>query len=73
MLHWQHIVQPQDAVEAKTPDAVRNASDQFFEWARSAPAIAHQYPNTGTAHPEYALLAEGCKQEMAPATVKRRL
>lgn len=25
--------------EAKSPDALRNASDQFFEWARSAPEL----------------------------------
>jgi len=57
--------------EAKTPDALRNASDQFFEWTRPAPAIAHPDPSTKTVH-EHAPPAEACKQEMAPVTVKRR-
>lgn len=58
--------------EAKTPDALRNASDQFFEWTRPAPAVTHQDSNTKTAHPDCVPSAGASKQEMTPVTVKRR-
>lgn len=43
--------------EPKTPDALRNASDQFFEWVKPAPAE----PETGNAAPS--LKAGECKHE----------
>ncbi|MGO3987367.1 NYN domain-containing protein [Pseudomonas sp. SAS7] len=58
--------------EAKTPDALRNASDQFFEWTRPAPAVTHQDSNTKPAHSDCVPPAGASKQEMTPVTVKRR-
>lgn len=37
--------------EAKTPDALRNASDQFFEWQRTEPAGAAVPANSSTDNP----------------------
>lgn len=34
--------------EAKSPEALRNASDQFFEWVKSEPAEAESPPATTT-------------------------
>ena len=59
--------------EAKTPDALRNASDQFFEWARpdQAPELpadtVWKVPTpSGLVKPEMA------KQDLAKPAVKRR-
>ncbi|RUR70921.1 NYN domain-containing protein [Variovorax guangxiensis] len=53
--------------EAKTPDALRNASDQFFEWARSeAVQLAVDTPERAVMKPETA------KPEAAKPVVKRR-
>jgi len=49
--------------EAKTPDALRNASDQFFEWARPVP----EAPTTNAP-----AKAEAPSSEPAKAAVKRR-
>lgn len=54
--------------EAKTPLALRNASDQFFEWTPPAPALV---PATVESSPQDAPLPQ--KAELLPApTVKRR-
>lgn len=57
--------------EAKTPAALRNASDQFFEWSRAAPSglAAHE--------PKVSAISEGPKSdtqklEPAKALPKRR-
>lgn len=56
--------------EAKTPDALRNASDQFFEWARPsavAPTMVSATPlKTDEARPE------APRPEMAKPAIKRR-
>lgn len=50
--------------ESKTPDALRNASDQFFEWVRPEPPIE--------AAPKTAAKAEPAKQELPKPAPKRR-
>lgn len=58
--------------EAKTPDALRNASDQFFEWTRPEPAaepIADTAPKTWKAEPAK---TEAPKPEAAKPAIKRR-
>ncbi|MDQ0016446.1 uncharacterized protein (TIGR00288 family) [Variovorax boronicumulans] len=53
--------------EAKTPDALRNASDQFFEWVRTeAPELAVDAPEKAVLKPEMA------KPEVAKPAIKRR-
>lgn len=59
--------------EAKTPDALRNASDQFFEWAKpasstpeAAPAGVVQAPKTPETKPA------APKPDAAKPTPKRR-
>ena len=51
--------------EAKTPDALRNASDQFFEWVKPA---AEPATNSGSQTPK----PEAPKPETAKPAVKRR-
>jgi uncharacterized protein (TIGR00288 family) len=51
--------------EAKTPDALRNASDQFFEWVKPA---AEPATNGGSQTPK----PEAPKPETAKPAVKRR-
>ena len=55
--------------EAKTPDALRNASDQFFEWQPPAPA-AEAPPKTMTAAP--VVTAEPPKPDSLKPAAKRR-
>lgn len=61
--------------EAKTPDALRNASDQFFEWARPEPPpvaeLAADSLSKVAVKPEPAR-AEATKSEMAKPVLKRR-
>jgi len=53
--------------EAKTPDALRNASDQFFEWVKP------EAPEPVTDLPERAAVkAEAAKPEASKPAVKRR-
>lgn len=59
--------------EAKTPDALRNASDQFFEWTKPEPtavqeesAASHEALKTST------IKAESPKSESAKSAIKRR-
>ncbi|VXC49379.1 NYN domain-containing protein [Pseudomonas sp. 9Ag] len=59
--------------EAKTPDALRNASDEFFEWVRSAPepepaCDSTEKPPTAAICPTKA----EAKPELAKPIVKRR-
>lgn len=55
--------------EAKTPDALRNASDEFFEWTRQAPEQAEESPEPRAA----ACSAKAdAKSEPAKPVVKRR-
>ncbi|RST54042.1 NYN domain-containing protein [Variovorax sp. DXTD-1] len=54
--------------EAKTPDALRNASDQFFEWVRpEAPELAVDTPERAAVKPEIAK-----PEAAAKPAVKRR-
>ncbi|MBF6624435.1 MAG: NYN domain-containing protein [Pseudomonas stutzeri] len=55
--------------EAKTPDALRNASDEFFEWTRQAPEQVEEShePPTATCSAK-----TDVKPEPAKAVVKRR-
>lgn len=59
--------------EAKTPDALRNASDQFFEWTRPEPPALQgaetMEPGTSDAH---TASAQQPKAEQPKAAVKRR-
>ena len=59
--------------EAKTPDALRNASDQFFEWVRPELPIEHpsEAPNKPTTK-GIAAKAEPAKPEIAKPVIKRR-
>jgi uncharacterized protein (TIGR00288 family) len=53
--------------EAKTPDALRNASDQFFEWVRpEAPELAADMPEKAV------MKSEVAKLEAVKPAVKRR-
>ncbi len=56
--------------EAKTPDALRNASDQFFEWARPEPASLAA--KTETAPKEESGKADAPKPEPQKPVTKRR-
>jgi uncharacterized protein (TIGR00288 family) len=56
--------------EGKTPDALRNASDQFFEWTRAeAPATGLELPSSGKLDPNK---GEPAAAEAAKPLVKRR-
>lgn len=55
--------------ESKTPDALRNASDQFFEWARSEPSIVEATVET---KPKAAAKAEQPNPELPKPAVKQR-
>lgn len=60
--------------EPKTPDALRNASDQFFEWVRPEPATEaaiETAPKAG-AKTESLSKADAPKQEPPKPTAKRR-
>lgn len=57
--------------EAKTPDALRNASDQFFEWARPAPvSLGSELPDKASTKSD--TLNEGVKIEMPKPANKKR-
>ena len=56
--------------EGKSPDALRNASDQFFEWVKPAPA-PDDLPEKPQAK-EAANKSEGAKQEAPKAVGKQR-
>ncbi|ATP44837.1 hypothetical protein CR511_12580 [Pseudomonas putida] len=58
--------------EAKTPDALRNASDQFFEWSRTAPAIEQMKATATSPASECSPHTGASKAETAPVTIKRR-
>lgn len=58
--------------EPKTPDALRNASDQFFEWTRPEPPaehVAEAAPKTAKVEPAK---ADAAKPEQPKPAVKRR-
>jgi hypothetical protein len=58
--------------EAKTPDALRNASDQFFEWTPPAPVAeltSDAAPKVGKVE---LVKTEAPKPEAAKLTIKRR-
>ncbi|MBN8504339.1 MAG: NYN domain-containing protein [Burkholderiales bacterium] len=57
--------------EAKTPDALRNASDQFFEWAKPAPPEA-EAPAAGASAKPNDPRPEAPKADPAKPTPKRR-
>jgi uncharacterized protein (TIGR00288 family) len=57
--------------EAKTPDALRNASDQFFEWVRPAPADPAQVSSDKTAAKSDAV-ADSTKAEPPKPAAKKR-
>jgi uncharacterized protein (TIGR00288 family) len=56
--------------ESKTPDALRNASDQFFEWTRPEPASAVSDVSTAAAAP--AGKEELVRTDLARPAAKRR-
>lgn len=57
--------------EAKSPDALRNASDQFFEWSR--PATPEPSPGNAEPRPEPEIAkVEAAQAEACKATKKRR-
>lgn len=60
--------------EPKTPDALRNASDQFFEWTRPEPPPAEGSSDPAVKPPTKidTPKAEPVKQEPAKSLVKRR-
>jgi uncharacterized protein (TIGR00288 family) len=58
--------------EAKTPDALRNASDQFFEWAPSEPVVLAADATEVTAGKSSSTKAEPPKSEPQEPAVKRR-
>lgn len=60
--------------EAKTPDALRNASDQFFEWVRPAPEPLDLNVDAGKVDnkADPASRVEKAKPESPKAPVKRR-
>ncbi|MFT3804425.1 MAG: NYN domain-containing protein [Burkholderiaceae bacterium] len=58
--------------EAKTPDALRNASDQFFEWARQEPSPDPLAAKAGGAQKEESGKVESPKPEPQKPLAKRR-
>ena len=58
--------------EAKTPDALRNASDQFFEWVKPAPTAEVVAPGDDKAVGKAAAREEPAKAEAAKPVPKRR-
>lgn len=61
--------------EAKTPDALRNASDQFFEWSRPEPvSLAEHHDDDRSASPAVEKLGTAKPEPLKPAVpaVKRR-
>lgn len=56
--------------ESKTPDALRNASDQFFEWVR--PEAAEDAGHTGSPAAKPASKEETSRPDAAKPVVKRR-
>jgi uncharacterized protein (TIGR00288 family) len=58
--------------EAKSPDALRNASDQFFEWQKPEPQTAAPEPIDKTAAKPVAPKAEQAKAELSKPAPKRR-
>lgn len=58
--------------EAKTPDALRNASDQFFEWQKPAPASVLPTATEKTATKAPAAKTDGVRLEAAKPTTKLR-
>ncbi len=57
--------------EAKTPDALRNASDQFFEWSKPPAAEPASVGQEGQGRPQVAK-AESPKPEAPKTAIKRR-
>ncbi len=57
--------------EAKTPDALRNASDQFFEWSKPPAAEVAGMGQEGQGRPQVAK-AEAVKPEAPKPAAKRR-
>jgi uncharacterized protein (TIGR00288 family) len=58
--------------EAKTPDALRNASDQFFEWNRPAPAVEQMAATTIITQSDCSPKTGSSKEESATHVIKRR-
>jgi uncharacterized protein (TIGR00288 family) len=56
--------------EAKTPDALRNASDQFFEWVKTEPQ--EQVATTDYKPAKGELAADGAKLDAPKAVPKKR-
>ena len=58
--------------EPKTPDALRNASDQFFEWTRPEPAAEHVVEATARTAKAEPAKVDAAKPEQPKPAVKRR-
>lgn len=58
--------------EAKTPDALRNASDQFFEWSRPAPAAEPTAATTLGILSDCSPKTGSGKEDLGSSVVKRR-
>ncbi|MFK8402416.1 NYN domain-containing protein [Pseudomonas sp. BGr12] len=61
--------------EPKTPDALRNASDQFFEWVRPLEPVAKpsgDVPGRAAAKADACEKTDSAKQEPVKSPVKRR-
>lgn len=59
--------------EAKTPDALRNASDQFFEWTKPEPSVAQEESTTGhDASRTATAKTDAPKSESPKPAIKRR-
>lgn len=58
--------------EAKTPDALRNASDQFFEWARSESVSQPAVDAAAKSSRTEPLKSDAAKPDAAKPLVKRR-
>lgn len=58
--------------ETKTPDALRNASDQFFEWVKPEPTAELVAETTDKGAPKAAAKSEPSKTEPSKPVAKRR-
>ncbi len=58
--------------EAKSPDALRNASDQFFEWVKPEPPVVHEEPADKGPAKLSSVKVEPPKTEAPKPILKRR-
>jgi uncharacterized protein (TIGR00288 family) len=58
--------------EAKTPDALRNASDQFFEWVKPEPPVLHEEAPEKPTPKAIAAKSEPLKTDTPKPIAKRR-